>query len=103
MKYVTELLTLLTKSKKSNYFDNLIGSAGLNLKDSTPGDVVEDLLNLIQSPQSETPKEIYVMLLAYHLRNHAGPNIDRHDALISHYDKILKNLFMAIFLSVKSL
>lgn len=84
-------------------FDNLIGSASLNLKDSTPGDVVEDLLNLIQNPQSGTPKEVYVMLLAYHLRNHAGHNIDRHDVLISHYDEILKNLFMAIFLSVKSL
>ena len=84
-------------------FDDLIGTNGLNLKDSTPGDVVEDLLNLIKNPNSRIPKEVYVMLLSYHLRNHAGHNIDRHEVLISHYKQILQNLFMAIFLSVKTL
>lgn len=86
-----------------NDFDTLIGINDLNLNDSTPGDVVEDLLKLIKNPKQGISKDVYVMLLAYHLRNHAGHNIDRHDVLISHYREILENLFYAIFLAVKTI
>ncbi|MBI5859542.1 MAG: hypothetical protein HZB73_02235 [Nitrosarchaeum sp.] len=58
---------------------------------------------IIQNPQNGISKDVYVMLLAYHLRNHAGHNIDRHDVLISHYAEILTNLFMAVFLAVKAI
>ena len=81
--------------------NTLIGRNNLNLNASTPQDVVQDLLNYIQRPASNIPKEVYVMLLAYHLRNYAGHNIDRHDVLISKYDEILENLFMAVFLAIK--
>ena len=81
--------------------DDLIGRNNLNLNASTPQDVVQDLLDFIQHPAANIPKEVYVMLLAYHLRNYAGHNVDRHDVLISKYDEILEKLFMAIFLAVK--
>lgn len=83
--------------------DNLIGRNNLNLNESTPQDVVQNLLDYIQNPTCNMPKEIFVMLLAYHLRNYAGHNIERHDVLISKYNEIREKLFMAIFLAVKSI
>lgn len=86
-----------------NILNDLIGQNNLNLNASTPQNIVQDLLNYIHNPVHEIPKEVYVMLLAYYLRNYAGHNIERHDILISKYDEIKERLFMAIFLAVKSI
>lgn len=81
--------------------ENLIGSDNLNLSGNTPQNVVQVLLDHIQNPSTDIPREIYVMLLAYHLRNYAGHNVSRQDVLVSKYDEILEKLFMGIFLAVK--
>lgn len=86
-----------------NAFDNLIGSNGLNLNSSTPDTVIPLLLSNIQNPSQNIPKEVYIMILAYKLRNHGGHNIHQQNILSTRYDEILENLLFALFLSIHSI
>lgn len=81
-------------------FQTLIGPTQLKINDDIPDNVVPILLSNISNPQGGIQKEIYVMLLAYHLRNHSGHNIDQQKILVQKHDEIIKNLFMAIFLAI---
>lgn len=83
--------------------DTLIGQSRLNLKDGIPDNVVPVLLSNISTPTGGIRKEVYVMLLAYHLRNHGGHNMDQPSILVQKHEEIIKNLFMAIFLAIESL
>ena len=86
-----------------NQFDTLIGTSNLNLNSQTLDQVLPILLSNIQMPLGEIPKEVYVMLVAYKIRNHAGHNLNQQQVLTSRYDEILNRLFNALFLSVQSL
>lgn len=84
-------------------FDNLIGTNGLDLKNTDVDTVIPILLSNIQNPSNGIPKEVYIMLVAYKLRNHGGHNLDQQRVIGSSYNEILKNLLFALFLAIKSI
>jgi hypothetical protein len=74
-----------------------------NVNNDPPDIVVPRLLTSIQQPAQGIQKEAYVLLLAYHLRNHAGHNISQQNVLTTNYDEIVQQLMNAIFLSISVL
>jgi len=84
-------------------FNSLIGTSNLNLNSQTPDQVLPTLLTNIRNPSGGIPKEVYVMLVAYKIRNHGGHNINQQQILTSRYDEILSRLFNALFLAVQIL
>lgn len=74
-----------------------------NVNDDPPDIVVPRLLTSIQQPAQGIQKEAYVLLLAYHLRNHAGHNISQQNVLTANYDEIIQQLMNSIFLSISEL
>lgn len=86
-----------------NQFNTLIGPNNLNLKSQTPDQVLPKILSNINNPSGGIPKQIYAMLVAYKIRNHAGHNINQQQILTSRYDEILNRLFNALFLAVQIL
>ena len=86
-----------------NNFDNLIGSNGLDLKSQSLDSVIPTLLSNIQNPSQNIPKEVYIMLVTYKLRNHAGHNINQQTVLGTQYDEILEKLLFSLFLAIQSI
>ena len=82
---------------------NLIGPNCLKLNDEIPDIVIPILLENTKQSQGDYRKELHTMLLAYHLRNHGGHNLDQQKILVSEHDKIIESLFMAIFLAIETL
>jgi hypothetical protein len=83
-------------------FDQLIGVNNLNLNSSSLDTVIPSLLSNIQNPNGNIPAEVYVMLIAYKLRNQGGYNISQQNILGIHYNDILENLLFALFLAIQS-
>ena len=60
---------------------SLIGRNGLKLNDDIPDNVVPILLANTTQPTGDSRKKLHTMLLAYHLRNHGGHNLDQQQVL----------------------
>jgi len=86
-----------------NTFDNLIGSNGLNLNSLDPDTIIPTLLSNIQNPTQNIPKEVYIMLIAYKLRNHGGHNLHQQTVLSTKYPQILENLLFSLFMAIQSI
>lgn len=85
-----------------NTFDNLIGINGLNLNSLDLDTTIPILFSNIQNPTQSIPKEVYIMLVAYKLRNHGGHNLHQQTTLSSNYSEILENLLYSLFLAVQA-
>lgn len=83
-------------------FDDLIGRNGLNLNATSPDEIIPHLLTNIQIPTGGIKKEVYVMLVAYRLRNHAGHNLDQQMIVTTRYDEILNCMIYSLFLALQS-
>ncbi|HKU33829.1 MAG TPA: hypothetical protein VJR22_08300 [Candidatus Nitrosotalea sp.] len=83
-------------------FDNLIGTNGLNLNATSPDNIIPYLLTNVQNPSNGIKKEVYAMLIAYKLRNHAGHNLDQQMVVTTKYDEILNCMFYSLFLALQS-
>mgnify|MGYP000276412966 CR=1 FL=1 len=86
-----------------NDFNNLIGSNGLNLKSQSLDSIMPTLLSNIQNPTQNIPKEVYIMLVTYKIRNHAGHNINQQTVLSTDYDEILEKLMFSLFFAIQSI
>lgn len=86
-----------------NTFNNLISPSGLNLNQSTLDQLIPTLLSNIQNPTNNIPKEVYIMMIAYKLRNHGAHNLNQQTILDTKYNEILTNLFYALFLAIQSI
>ncbi len=84
-------------------FESLIGTSGLNLNKTLPNDILPVLLSNIQNPPEGIKKEVYVMLIAYRLRNYAGHNLNQQTILSTKFNEILTQLFFSLFLVIQSL
>lgn len=78
-----------------------IVNTDLNLNSAIPDIIIPQLLQNIQNNQGGADKKLWVMLIAYKLRNHGGHNIDQQTVLTTNYSEILKQLFNALFLAVQ--
>ena len=65
----------------------------LNLNDSSPDQIIPVLLSHIEKNSGGFRKELFIMLIAYRLRNHGGHNLDQQTVLTSKYPEILNHLF----------
>jgi hypothetical protein len=80
------------------------GRNHLKINSDPPDIVIPKLLNMtLQYNGNVVRKEVFTILTAYHLRNYAGHNIVQQSTLVSQYDEIIQQLFMALFLAVDSL
>ena len=86
-----------------NTFDELIGTNGLNLNPLDLDTIIPILLSNIQNPTQSIPKEVYIMLVAYKLRNHGGHNLHQQTTLSSNYSDILENLLYSLFLAIQTI
>lgn len=84
-------------------FQNLIGISDLNLKNDSLNVTVPKLLSYIQNPPTEISKEVFVILLTYNIRNHAGHNLDQQTVLTLQYDQILRYMMNSLFLVAQCL
>ena len=86
----------------THQFDNLIGMNGLNLNATPPDNIIPHLLTNVQNPSSGIKREVYTMLVAYRLRNHAGHNLNQQMVVTTRYDEILDCMFYSLFLALQS-
>ncbi len=86
---------------KSQFQD--IVSSQLQLNKNKPDETIPLLLANMTQPMGDFRKEMHTMLLAYHLRNHGGHNLDQQKILVSSSKKIIESIFMSIFLAVETL
>jgi hypothetical protein len=84
-------------------FNSIIGINDLNLKKDSLDVIIPKIFNYIQNPPAGITKEIFPILLAYKIRNHAGHNLDQQTILTQHYEKILQHMMNALFLVCKVL
>lgn len=90
-------------SVTQNIFDSLIGPNGLNLNQTDLDTILPTLISNIQNPGQNIPKQVYIMLIAYKLRNHGGHNLNQQMVLGSQYHEILEYLFFSLFLAIQSI
>jgi len=84
-------------------FQHLIGIKDLNLKNDSLDVTIPKLLSYIQNPPTGISKEIFVILLTYNIRNHAGHNLDQQTILTLQYDQMLRYMMNSLFLIVQHL
>jgi len=49
------------------------------------------------------PKEVYTLMLAHYCRNIGAHSLNENSFFVTHYEKIINELMMALFLAIKSL
>lgn len=90
---------LIPQADLENYCKN-----DLKINDEQPDTVIPRLLSKTEKCNGTLIKnEVLSLLIAYHLRNHGGHNIDQQNILTYKYDGIIQELFMALFLVVELL
>jgi len=83
---------------------NFWGENYLKINKDDSNTVIPKLLQKTEQYNGNpVPKEVFVILTAYHLRNFAAHNITQQQILTSNYDEILEQLLMALFLAIDSL
>ena len=89
---------------QENDLKNFWGSNYLKINTDNSDTVIPKLLEKTEKYNGNSvSKEVFVMLTAYHLRNFAAHNITQQQVLISKYDEVLEQMFMAFFLAIDSL
>ncbi len=78
-------------------FESIIGTNDLNLKYDSLDVIIPKIFSYMSNPPRGITKEIFPILLAYKIRNHAGHNLDQQTILTLHYDRILQQMMNALF------
>jgi len=49
------------------------------------------------------PKEVYTLMLAHYCRNIGAHSLNENSFFVTHYQKIINELIMGLFLAIKSI